>query len=108
MACRAQPDIRFANESSSRVVLVIHPDDPECFVIDAQSELHIGFVKRSFPLDVTVITEDGAVLSHEVLSLDQLDQQDGRVVIDEGVREQPSLSEHNPFDGPCPQDFIHD
>lgn len=104
-ACPEQPAITFANESSSRVVVVLHG---ECFVIDADSERRIGFTKASFPLEITVITEDGAVLSHEVLSLDELDEQDRRVVIEEGVREQPSLSHYNPFGGPCPEEVIHD
>ena len=108
-ACQEQPTITFANESGSRVVVVL-VDEPylECRVIDADSERRIGFTKSSFPLEVTTITEDGAVLSHEVLSLKELDEQDRRVVIEEGVRVQPSLSRYNPFGGPCPEELIRD
>ena len=108
-ACEEQPTITFANERSSRVVVVL-VDEPylECLVIEADSERRIGFTKSSFPLEVTTITEDGAVLSHEALSLDELDEQDRRVVIEKGVREQPSLSRYNPFGGPCPEERIRD
>ena len=92
VGCPQGIDITFDNRTKNDVLVQVN--DGDRVNVTAASTRTFSFLTDNVDqFDITVMTEDGRVLFHEVFTEDELEERDNRIIIEDPSSRRPLLPE---------------